>query len=116
MAKINNIENVVFTSTAQGFAAMRNKNSALPLDLKTILTLVDGVCPVAQYIPFLQLFAPLEPKFLRLEENGFVTRLGTVSMIAVRNFQASLLEGTSPDQLPRIDADFKDSNFLSALD
>ena len=113
---MNNIENVVFISTPQGFAAMRNKNLMMPSDLKTVLTLVDGICPVAQYIPFLQLFEPLEPKFLDLEKSGFIARLGTVSMTAVTKFQASSLEGTHPAQLPRIDADFKDSNFLTSLD
>ena len=112
---MNSIENVVFISTPQGFAAMRNKALVIPLDIKTVLTLVDGLCPVAQYIPFLQVFAPLEPKFLDLEASGFITRLGTVSMIAVREFQSSLLEDVPPAQPPRIDADFRDSNFLAAF-
>ena len=112
---MNSIDNVVFISTQLGLAAVRDKNLVMPLDLRTVLTLVDGVCPVAQYSPFLQVFAPLEPKFLSLEKSGFITRLGTVSMIEVRKFQASLLEGTPPARLPRIDADFKDSNFLATL-
>ena len=80
---MNNIQNVVFITTPQGFAAMRNKNLAIPLDFMTVLILVDGICPVAQYIPFLQLFEPLEPKFLYLEKSGLITRHRAASISEV---------------------------------
>jgi hypothetical protein len=107
------IDPIVFVATPDGFAAMRNENLSMPLDLKTVLTLVDGVCPVAQYKPFLSEFAPLEPKFLYLERKGFIRRLGSVSPHAVQQFQDSVMQGMPTDRLPRIDADAADSSFLA---
>jgi hypothetical protein len=43
------------------------------------LILVDGICPVAQYLPFLLAFAPLDDIFEVLENLDLVRRVGKVS-------------------------------------
>lgn len=109
------LSEVVFGITPAGYAALRNATEPMDLRLKTVLTLVDGVCPVAQYVPFLMAFDPLAEKFYILERMGYVKRIGKVNSSAVSGFEQSVLSGTSKSRLPRIDAGFKESGFLPAL-
>jgi hypothetical protein len=105
------ILDVVYAITAKGFSALRSDNAEIPLELKTVLTMVDGVSPVAQYIPFLQVFAPLPDKFEILEQHGLVRRLGTVSGFAVKMFHSQSHAGVPVSRLPRIDAESENSGF-----
>ncbi len=105
------LNEVVFAVTAKGFAAMRNESTQMPMDLKTVLTMVDGICPVAQYEPFMKVFAPLADKFALLEQQGYVRRVGTVSGFAVKMFNESAQSGRSITKLPNIDAEHESSGF-----
>jgi hypothetical protein len=105
------IHDVVYAITAKGFSALRSDNAEISLQLKTVLTMVDGVSPVAQYIPFLQVFAPLPEKFEVLEHHGLVRRLGTVSGFAVKMFHSQSHAGVPVSKLPRIDAENENSGF-----
>lgn len=105
------ISDVVFAVTSKGFSAMRNDEFTLKLDLKTVLTLVDGICPVAQYSPFLRAFAPLEEKFELLERTGHLRRVGAVSDTVVKKFETSVQQGVAVSQLHSIDAEHKESGF-----
>lgn len=109
---MSTIADVVFQITPAGFTALRSVGNPMDLQLKTLLTLVDGVCPVAQYTPFLLAFAPLPEKFELLERMGYVKRTGTISTQALSQFEGSVSRGTSPSRLPRIDADAQDSGYL----
>jgi hypothetical protein len=109
MADIND---VVYAITAKGFSALRSDDITISLDLKTVLTMVDGVCPVAQYVPFLQVFHPLEDKFELLEKYGLLRRVGTVSGFAVKMFSSQSQSGTPVSKLIRIDSDSENSGFL----
>ncbi len=106
------LSEVVFGITPAGYAALRNSTEPMDLRLKTVLTLVDGVCPVAQYVPFLMAFEPLSEKFFILERMGYVKRMGQVATSAVSGFEQSVLSGTSKARLPRIDSAFPPSGFL----
>jgi hypothetical protein len=108
---MSDISDVVFAITAKGFSALRSDDVTISLDLKTVLTMVDGVCPVAQYVPFMQVFAPLEQKFDALERHGLVRRVGTVSGFAVKMFNTQSQSGIPVSRLPRIDAEHQDSGF-----
>lgn len=108
---MNHLSDVVFAITAKGFSALRSDDVTITLDLKTVLTMVDGVCPVAQYVPFLQVFAPLEAKFASLEQFGLVRRVGTVSGFAVKMFSTQSESGTPVSKLPRIDSEHENSGF-----
>lgn len=110
MADIND---VVYAITAKGFSALRSDDITISLELKTVLTMVDGVCPVAQYVPFLQVFHPLEDKFELLEKYGLLRRVGTVSGFAVKMFSTQSQSGTPVSKLTRIDADSENSGFLA---
>jgi hypothetical protein len=81
---MSDIRDVVYAVTAKGFSALRSNDAAISLELKTVLTMIDGVSPVAQYIPFLQVFAPLEEKFEALEQLGLV-RQGLRSKCSIAN-------------------------------
>jgi hypothetical protein len=106
-----NLSDVVFAVTPKGFAAMRNDDASVPLELKTVLTMVDGLCPVAQYEPFLRVFAPLADKFHLLEQQGYLRRTGTVSGFAVKIFNESAQSGQPLSKMPRIDSEHANSGF-----
>lgn len=106
------LSDVVFSITPAGFSALRSESGLLELALRTVLTLVDGICPVAQYVPFLKVFEPLEDKFLMLERMGYLRRAGTISARAVTGFEQSILQGKPPSRLPRIDANHSESGFM----
>ena len=112
---MTNFSDIVFNLTPQGVAALQSEGSPLSSPLKSVLTRIDGVCPVAQYIPFLRAFAPLEEKFQILESMGYLQRIGAVSSEAVTRFEQSVTMGTHCADLPRIDAEIKESGF-SALE
>ncbi len=106
---------VVFSITPAGYTALRNTTEPMDLRLKTVLTLVDGVCPVAQYVPYLMAFDPLSEKFFILERMGYVRRLGRIASSAVSGFQESIRVGTSKSRLPRIDIESKESGFMPSV-
>jgi hypothetical protein len=108
---MNNISEVVFEVTANGFSVLRGGGQSISLQHKTVLTLVDGICPVAQYVPFLLAFAPLEEKFQTLERLGLIRRIGSVSDAAIDAFHASAQSGMVASKLPRIDSQSKSSGF-----
>jgi hypothetical protein len=108
---MEDISDVVYAITAKGFAALRSDDITISLELKTVLTMVDGVCPVAQYVPFLQVFHPLEAKFELLEKYGLLRRVGTVSGFAVKMFSSQSASGIPVSKLKRIDADSEHSGF-----
>ena len=102
---------IVYTVTPEGYTALRVGAPQLNLDLRTVLTMIDGVCPVAQYIPFMRAFAPLLPKFEILEQAGFIRRAGAVSSHAVDAFVKSLAAGVKLSDLPSIDSQSEVSGF-----
>ena len=108
-----NLSDTVFGLTPLGQAALANQAAPLSSSLKAVLTMVDGVCPVAQYIPFLRAFTPLDEKFQILESMGYLCRLGTVSSDAVSRFEKSIGMGVPLTGLPRIDAEVKASGFMA---
>ena len=103
---------VVFSVTPAGYSALRNSVEPLSLNLKTLLTLVDGICPVAQYIPFLLAFDPLPEKFQTLERMGYLKRTGSISTQAVSAFEQSVALGQPLSRMPRIDSRQRDSGFV----
>lgn len=109
------ISDVVFAVTAKGFAALRSDNAAMAPDLRTVLIMVDGVCPVAQYVPFLQVFAPLADKFELLESFGLLRRVGTVSNVAVQVFNSQSQAGAPLSKLPSIDAKNENSGYAPLM-
>lgn len=108
-----NFADIVFGLTPQGQAALTNETTPLAPPLKAVLTMIDGVCPVAQYVPFLRAFTPLDEKFHILESMGYLQRVGTVSSDVVSRFQESITMGVHAAALPRIDAEVKESGFLA---
>jgi hypothetical protein len=111
---VANFSDLVFGLTPQGQAALRSEKTPLSSPLKAVLTMIDGVCPVAQYVPFLRAFSPLDEKFQILESMGYVRRIGAVSSEAVSRFEHSVTMGMHSAALPRIDSEVKESGF-SAL-
>lgn len=109
---MNPLSDVVFAITPPGYSALRSESGSLALALKTVLTMVDGICPVAQYVPFLRAFEPLEEKFLILERMGYIKRTGTISAHAVSGFEQSVSQGRPLSRLPRIDATNSESGFM----
>ncbi len=112
---MSQLSDVVFNITPTGYSALRSESGSLALSLKTVLTMVDGICPVAQYVPFLKAFDPLEEKFLILERMGYVKRAGTISAKAVSGFEQSVLQGDPLSRLPRIDAHNGESGFMPLI-
>ncbi len=94
----------VYVVTPAGYTALRAGAAGLTIELRTVLTMVDGVCPVAQYIPFMKALAPLLPKFDTLEAQGFIRSAGQVSSRAVDAFVKALAAGVPLSELPSIDA------------
>jgi hypothetical protein len=108
-----NFSDIVFGLTPQGQAALDNHTTPLAAPLKAVLTMIDGVCPVAQYIPFLRAFKPLDEKFHILESMGYLRRVGTVSSEVVTRFEKSITMGLPVASLRRIDAEVTDSGFAA---
>lgn len=108
---MSNILETVFAVTPAGYSALRNVSEPLSLQLKTVLTLVDGICPVGQYIPFLLTFDPLPEKFQILERMGYLKPTGSISTQAMSVFEQSVSQKQPASRLPRIDAYARDSGF-----
>jgi hypothetical protein len=106
------LSNLVFVLSPKAITALAQKGKGLEPRLHTILNLVDGVTPVAQYLPFLKLLEPVEEKFVELEALGYLVRVGMVSPAAVKVFQDSVAAGASVTSLPNIDARTADSGFM----
>jgi hypothetical protein len=109
---MTNILEIVFVVTPAGYAALRNVSEPLNIELKTVLTLVDGICPVGQYIPFLLAFDPLPEKFQILERMGYLQAAGRISTQAMSVFEQSVAQKQPTSRLPRIDAQAENSGFL----
>ena len=109
---VSELSDTVFSITPAGYSALRSESGSLELTLKTVLTLIDGICPVAQYVPFLSVFAPLHEKFQILERMGYIKRTGTISARVVSDFEQSVLQGHALSRLPRIDATASQSGFM----
>jgi hypothetical protein len=103
---------VVFILSPLAIAALAKRGDGLEPRLHTVLALVDGVTPVAQYVPFLRMLAPVEEKFAELESLGYLLRVGLVSPMAVKIFEDSVAAGASVTSLPNIDARTPDSGFM----
>jgi hypothetical protein len=106
------LDNVVFALTVVGASALSDENPALTQELRAVLNAIDGICPVAQYVPFLRLLHPLEQKFLELERLGFITRIGSIETHVVTGFMDAVDSGKGIRELWRIDADMPASNFM----
>jgi hypothetical protein len=108
---MDSIDQIVFDLTPLGKTALKDESTSLAANLRALLLMVDGVCPVAQYGPFLRALAPIEEKFIVLESLGYIQRIGSVSSVAVSSFQATLQAGLGVNTLPRIDRESPGSNF-----
>ena len=84
----------------------------LSLQERTVLTLIDGVCPVAQYLPFLSSFEPVVQKMKKLEQLGLLRRAGQVTLAAVRRFDEQVNTGASVSRWPSISAESEASGFV----
>lgn len=100
---MTNIRETVFVVTPEGFAALKNLSGTLSLELKTVLSLVDGTCPVHQYIPFLLVFDPLPEKFRILEQLEYIKPSGQISEQATSGFEYSVAQ-QQPLSGPLIDS------------
>jgi hypothetical protein len=109
------IDGVVFSLSSKAVEMLRNGQTELDSQLSTLIVLIDGVTPVAQFKPFLKGLDPIEPKFLTLEALGYLIRVGSVSVQAVKNFQESVDAGGPISTWQSIDAQAPDSGFI-ALD
>lgn len=107
------LQKVVFAITVTGYAELRNLNSALNLQERTVLTLIDGVCPVAQYLPFLSAFEPITQKMMKLERLGLLRRAGEVTAEAVRRFDAQVSSDSQVSHWQSISADLDVSGFVA---
>ncbi|TAG25147.1 MAG: hypothetical protein EAZ37_13855 [Burkholderiales bacterium] len=104
---------VVFAITVKGYAELRNTNSILNLQERTVLTLIDGVCPVAQYLPFLSEFNPVIDKLKRLEKLGLLRRVGAVASDAVQRFDKQVSGGSRISHWQSISAEREVSGFIA---
>ena len=95
---------LVFALSPHAIALLMQGAAPVEPQLRAVLMLVDGYTPVAQYEPFLRSLAPLEPKFLALEAQGLLLRVGRVSPDAVQAFRASVEAGGPVSTFPPIDA------------
>jgi hypothetical protein len=109
---MTSIAQVVFILSPQAITTLMNGSPGLDKRLRTVLTLVDGVTPVAQFEPFLRSLEPIEPKFNELEQLGYLLRVGTVSPAAVKAFRESVKAGGPISTLQPIDALSPDSGFV----
>jgi hypothetical protein len=103
---------VVFEISTKTTEMRRNGELKLPPALLGVLSMIDGVCPVAQYEPFMKRFAPIADKFLELEEAGYIQRVGRVSENAVSRFQESAASAHSVRDLHSIDSRQQESGFM----
>ena len=65
---------LIFATSVAGFAELRNTKSLLSLKERTVLTLIDGACPVSGYLPYLSAFEPVIEKMKKLEKLGYLRR------------------------------------------
>lgn len=107
------LQKVVFAITVAGYSELRNLNSALNLQERTVLTLIDGVCPVAQYLPFLSAFEPVMHKMMKLEKMGLLRRAGQVTAEAVRRFDEQVHTDSQVSHWQSISADTEVSGFIA---
>jgi hypothetical protein len=112
---MNSVDEVVFALSPKAVAALKEASPKLDPRLITLLVLIDGITPVAQYQPFLKSLGPIEPKFIELESLGYLMRVGNVSLEAVKSFKASVDAGGPISTIHSIDAEAPDSGFI-ALD
>jgi hypothetical protein len=112
---MNPIDAVVFALSSKALELLKQGSIQLDSQLSTLIVLIDGVTPVAQFKPFLKGLDPIEPKFVTLESMGYLVRTGSVSARAVKNFQESVDAGGPISGLQSIDAQSPDSGFV-ALD
>lgn len=106
------IAEVVYQLSSKAASALSHPESGLPPDLRALLSMVDGVSPVAQFQPFLQALEPIGPKLLSLEQRGYLHRVGSVSDKAVSDFQHSVSSGAPMSTWQRIDTESPDSGFV----
>lgn len=106
------IDHVVYSITSQGYAELRNAKILLTLQERTVLGLIDGVCPVAQYIPFLSEFEPVVYKIRKLENLGLLRRAGMVTREAVQKFDAQVHSQLPVSSWQSISAFDQQSGFL----
>lgn len=107
------LHKVVFAITVAGYAELRNQGSVLNLQERTVLTLIDGVCPVAQYLPFLSAFEPVTHKMVKLERLGLLRRSGEVTTEAVRRFDKQVSADSQVSHWQSISADTEVSGFVA---
>ncbi len=112
---MTSIDGVVFSLSPKAIGILKEGQIGLDSQLSTLIVLIDGVTPVAQFKPFLKGLDPIEPKFLALEALGYLIRVGSVSTQAVKNFQESVDAGGPISSWQSIDAQSPDSGFI-ALD
>jgi hypothetical protein len=110
---MRSLAQIVFVLSPSAITTLAKKGEGLEPRLHTVLALVDGVSPVAQYVPFLKMLEPVEEKFAELEALGYLLRVGAVSPLAVRVFQDSVAAGASVTSLPNIDSRTADSGFVA---
>lgn len=106
------LQQVVFSITVAGYAELRNLKSELNLQERTVLTLIDGVCPVAQYLPFLSSFEPVIQKMMKLEQLGLLRRAGQVTFEAVSRFDEQVSRDSQVSRWQSISSDRDESGFL----
>ncbi len=108
-------QQIVFAITVQGYAELRNTDTRLNLQERTVLTLIDGVCPVAQYLPFLSSFEPVVQKMQKLEQLGLLRRVGKVTSAAVIGFGERVSADKQVSRWHSISAEREASGFISLL-
>jgi hypothetical protein len=106
-------QQVVLAITVEGYAELRNSQSMLSLQERTVLTLIDGVCPVAQYLPFLSSFEPVVQKMQKLERLGLLRRSGRVASEAVRRFGEQVSTDSQVSHWQSISAERDASGFVA---
>ncbi len=106
-------QQIVFAITVAGYVELRNVNSSLSLQERTVLTLIDGVCPVAQYLPFLSEFEPLIAKFKKLEQLGLLRHAGQVSSAAVKLFDEQVNNAAPVSRWQSISSECDESGFVA---
>lgn len=106
-----NMLQVVYAITVEGYAELRNQASILSLKERTVLTLIDGVCPVAQYLPFLSTFEPVIEKMKKLEHKGYLRRAGHVAAHAVQKFDEEVSKDSQVSHWQSISADSASSGY-----
>jgi hypothetical protein len=111
----SDFDQVVFAITVRGYAELRNDKSVLTLQDRTVLTLIDGVCPVAQYVPFLSAFEPVKTKLHLLEDLGLIRRVGQVAKEAVDRFDQQVATTEKVSSWQSISAFEAESGFVPMI-